>query len=192
MINQQHVRAVAIQIEPICHIVAQYGWCKRTEALAELHFEVQRLLHGFRARIAQDRPTAQRARAEFHATIEPTDSLAICEALCRGLDHFFLIKCGELCTHICQALFNIRCFVDWAKIAALHGIPRRRINRALLTEFLVIGGVSSTKSTTRITSSRLNPQVLERAVAQDDPVSHTVQCNTTRHTQVRNTVFLSQ
>ena len=56
---------------------------KGRKTLAVLDLEVQHRLHGRRARIAEDRASAERARAELHAALEPADRLSVDERVAR-------------------------------------------------------------------------------------------------------------
>ena len=49
-------------------------------------FEVERLLHGGRADVSQDRPVAEPARAELYSALEPADSFTRGQRLGRGVD----------------------------------------------------------------------------------------------------------
>ena len=57
--------------------LAQHRRREGPEGLAILDLQVQRLLHRRRARITQDRAVAERARAELHPPLEPSERLAL-------------------------------------------------------------------------------------------------------------------
>ena len=79
--DQQHVGAVGVELEPVGDVFAQHRGRERPERFAILDLEIERRLHRGRARIAEDRAGAERARSEFHAPLEPADRLAVGEAL---------------------------------------------------------------------------------------------------------------
>src|ERR1051326_6779022 len=56
--NDEHIRAVAIEIEPLRNVFAQHRRSERAEALAEFDLEVELPLHVGRAGIAENRPGA--------------------------------------------------------------------------------------------------------------------------------------
>src|SRR5262245_49686209 len=75
--DEEHVRAVAIHLEPIRDLLTQHGRREGTKGLAELDLEVHRALHGRRARIADDTPGTKRSRAELHTALEPADDVVL-------------------------------------------------------------------------------------------------------------------
>src|SRR5262245_30253251 len=75
--HQQHVRALAVELEILRDVFRQHRGRERPERLAVLDLEVERLLHARRARVAEDRARAERARAELHAALEPAERLAL-------------------------------------------------------------------------------------------------------------------
>ncbi len=73
--DQQHVRAVAVELEPFADVLAQHGRRERTERLAELDLQVHHRLHLGRPRVAKNRAAAERARSELHAALHQADDL---------------------------------------------------------------------------------------------------------------------
>ena len=74
--DQQHVGAVAVDLKPVRDILAQHRGREGPEGLPVLDLEVEGLLHGRRAGIAENRAGAQRPRPELHAgpgTSRPPD-----------------------------------------------------------------------------------------------------------------------
>ena len=69
--HEQHVRALLADVEVLRRVLGEHRRRERAEALAVLHLQVERLLHGRRAGVAEDRAAAERARAELHAAREP-------------------------------------------------------------------------------------------------------------------------
>ena len=51
-----------------------------------LDLEVERLLHGGRTRVRQDRPVAEGARPKFHPALKPAHGLARDQCGHRGID----------------------------------------------------------------------------------------------------------
>ena len=85
--DEQHVRRVHVELEPVGEILAQDRRREWTERLAVLDLEVQELLHRRRARVAEDRAAAERARPEFHAALEPAHRLAGGERVDGFIEH---------------------------------------------------------------------------------------------------------
>ena len=71
--HQQHVRALALQLEPVRRPLPQHGRRERPKTFPELDLQVHHLLHLWRSRIADDRSRAQCPRAEFHPPMKPAD-----------------------------------------------------------------------------------------------------------------------
>ena len=46
--DQQHIRTVGVELEPLRDALAQHRWRERPEGLAELHFQVEHALHAGR------------------------------------------------------------------------------------------------------------------------------------------------
>src|SRR6476660_9438797 len=49
--DQEHVRTVAVELEPVRYILPQYGWRERAKRLSVFDFEIQYRLHFRRSRI---------------------------------------------------------------------------------------------------------------------------------------------
>ena len=77
--DQQHVRAVAVELEPFGDVLAQHRRRERPERFAELDLEVHHRLHLRRPGIADDRAAAERARAELHPALQQADDLFGCQ-----------------------------------------------------------------------------------------------------------------
>ena len=66
-----------ILLEPLRHGLLEDGRRKRPERFAPLDLAVQNCLHVGPARIAHDRPVAQRAGPPLHSSLKPADHLAV-------------------------------------------------------------------------------------------------------------------
>src|SRR4051812_9333685 len=84
--DQQHVRALALDLEVLRRVLGEHRRSERAERLAVLDLEVELPLHRGRTRVAQDRAAAEGPRTEFHAALEPPQRLAFGQRLCRLLD----------------------------------------------------------------------------------------------------------
>ena len=77
--DQQHVRTVAVELEPVGDVLAQHRRRERPERFAELDLQVHHRLHLRRPRVAEDRPSPERARPELHAALQQPDDLLLRE-----------------------------------------------------------------------------------------------------------------
>ena len=86
---EQHVRGLTVQLEVLAHTLSQDARRERPEPLAKLDLEIHLRLHARAPRIAENAAGPKRARAEFHAAIEPSNDLfrsqKACDALQQGL-----------------------------------------------------------------------------------------------------------
>ncbi len=118
--DQQHVGAVGVELEPFGDILAQHRRREGPKALAILDLEIEVLLHRRRARIAEDRAGAERARAEFHAALKPADRLAVGERLRRRLDHVVVAEHGRSCARRASSRRSIS---SWREARARDSAP---------------------------------------------------------------------
>src|SRR5262249_13642367 len=81
--HEQHVRALmpGVDVEPLGRLLPEHDRRERPKALAELDLHVERGLHAWRARIAENGPCPQRARSKLHPPLEPTDHLLLGQEL---------------------------------------------------------------------------------------------------------------
>src|ERR1700693_5577808 len=93
--NEQHVRALFVQIEPFGRTLPQHGLCDRRKAVTEFDLEVHSLLHLRRARVAKYRAATQCARAEFHTALKPADDLLARNEIGDSLRNFVLPELHE-------------------------------------------------------------------------------------------------
>ena len=120
--DEQHVGAVGIEIEPVGDILAQHRRRERPETLAVLDLEVEVLLHRGRARIAEDRARAERARAELHAALEPADGLFVGQRLRGRLDHRGFVEHREFRAGRGQPALDLFLRIMRAEIGAGHAV----------------------------------------------------------------------
>src|SRR6185369_11634620 len=86
--HEQHVRALAVEIEPLAGLLAQHRRREGPEALAELDLQVDAPPVLFVARVGEDAARTERARSPLHAALEPADDRALRVDLARRLlDH---------------------------------------------------------------------------------------------------------
>ena len=102
----------------------QHGRRKRAPPFAEFDRVVHFGVHFRIARIGQDRAVSQRARAELHSSLEPTDDFSIGEKFGGGCGDVIQLRRAELVGP--QRLFNFRVGKFGAEIGVakrLHGQP---------------------------------------------------------------------
>ena len=106
--DDQHVGAVAVEIEPLGNIFAQNRRRKGTETFAEFDPQVERALHARRARIGNDRSRAKCARAEFHSALKPAYRVLRDQRFDRAGNQRFVIQCREHGAGSCQFAARFR------------------------------------------------------------------------------------
>src|SRR6185312_4833058 len=172
--DEQHVRAVGVEIEPLGHVLAQHRRCEGAEALAELDLEIEQLLHGRRARVAEDRACAERARSELHATLEPADGLALDEGADDAVEKSLVIERLEIRANRREPAPDLVTGVGRTEICPAHAVAGVA-GDARPIEKEVIGAECGADRAAGIARSRLNPDLLEGAVAQHLAVGDAVE-----------------
>ena len=185
--DQEHVRALLarLQVEPLGGALAEHGRGERPEALAELDLEVHRRLHGRRARVAQDAARAQGPRAELHPALEPADDLAVGQQAGDVVEQLGLVVEPPARTAPCAA--RDRSTSSVVKLgpeeAPLLG-SRGRSGRAGLVQELVPDEQRRAQRAAGIAGGRLDPDVVEVALAEQPAVGHAVQRHAAGQDQV--------
>src|ERR1700724_955555 len=150
--------------------------CRRregTEAFAVCDPQVERLLHGRAARVAQDRARAERARTELHASLEPADRAAGRKRIGRLADERAVVAPLEVCTRGGQSLLDLALLVARTEVAALHGVVA--VGEPRLAGVHVIGGERRADRAAGVARRRLDPHALETAVAQNLAVADAIE-----------------
>src|SRR6185295_15172682 len=84
--------------------------------------QVERLLHRRRARVAENRARAERARAELHAALEPAERRAFGERACAGADQRPVVQRLEHRAGATQAALDLLGAELRPEVAAAHGV----------------------------------------------------------------------
>ena len=71
--HEKHVWRILVQIEILADVLSEHAWGERPKTLAKLDLEIQYGLHLLGTRITKNTAGAERPRAEFHATLEPSN-----------------------------------------------------------------------------------------------------------------------
>ena len=141
----------------------QYGRCERPERFAELYLQIHHRLHSWAAGIAQDRATSQRAGAEFHSSMEPSDHLFFGE---QSDCPFEQLRRLEPLIHgpdFIEVVLNLAIGDARSQIAPLHEVGAVRSAGAI--QVLVPCGERGAHCAAGIAGRRLDPQALEGALA---------------------------
>src|SRR5690606_37055141 len=96
------------------------------ERLAVLHLEVEHLLHGGRARIAEDRARAESTRAELHAALEPAERPALGERAGAGFEERLVAERLEHRARLAQPRLDVVVAERRPEVAALHRVEAGR------------------------------------------------------------------
>ena len=213
--DHQHVRAVAIALEPVGHVLAQHRRRERPERLAELDLQVHLGLHLGRARVADDGPTAQGPRAEFHAALHQADDLLGRESRCHFVGEHRAIDPSRHPAALGDGVSNLRLAELRPEIGTGHSIrilwawgpgdlgawalgrmggtlPGAGSLRAdaRLAEMTMPEAECDAEGATGITGRGLTPHVLERPFTQDAAVADTIKRHTTSQAQITHPGFL--
>ena len=182
--HQQHVGALAVDLEVVRHVVVHHRRGKGSERLAELDLQVHDRLHLLGARIADDAARAKGPGTELHASLKPADDVLVGDQLGDALGK---LSSSSRRWYLAPKPSSTRRI--WASlkpgpiVRALLGPPRRGGPRPLL-EVHVPGHQRRSQSTSGVARGGLDPQVLERTLAQDPAVAHAVERHTPRHAEV--------
>ena len=114
------------------HILAQHCRGKRTKALAVFDLEVEVLLHGGRAGIAEDRARAERARTKFHPALKPADRELVGQRLRRCLDHLVFAEDGKARAGRTKPSFDLALREFRTEKRAGHGVGSHHAARLAL------------------------------------------------------------
>ena len=183
--DQEHVRAlvVRLQVEPLGGPLPEHGRGERPEALAELDLEVHGGLHGRRAGIAQDAARAQGPGAELHPALEPADDLAVGQQGGDVVEQLALV--GEPlagCAVRGQGPLDLVGREARAEEAPLLGVVA--VGPAGVVQELMPDEQGRAQRAAGIAGRRLDPEVVEVALAEQPAVGHAVERHAAGQDQV--------
>ena len=192
--DQQHVRALLsrLELEPAMRLVLQHTRRERPEALAELDLEVHRRLHLRRPRIAEDAARAERARPELHPALEPADDLLRFQQIgdarrrvgvARRRDGTSRRRGRGTRRSRSDENAGPRKLPCWRSIEPV--CPR-------LVEQLVPDEQRRAQRAAGVAGRRLNPDVVERPLAQQPAVGHAVERHAAGQHQTRHARLAEQ
>ena len=181
--DEQHVRALGVELEILRRVLGQHGGREGPERLAVFHLEVELLLHARRARIAEDRARPQRTRAKLHAALEPAERLALSHCFRTGADELTIVQCFEHGARGVQPALDLVVRELRPEVAAAHAVHGAIDVAAFFVE-QVVSHERGTQRAAGIARRGLQPQPLEAAVAQELAVRHAVERHTAGEAQV--------
>src|SRR5947207_12702253 len=211
--DEQHVRAVTIELEPLVHALAKNGRREWPERLPELDLEVHDRLHRRRARITDNRAAAESPWAEFHPPEKKPDDF-LCGDESRDLlsqrrtrdaarlvafrvEEFRNLLFAEAGPEI-RSVHPVRVFPVGSALRrtnpAKAGSHRRSFPRACpfrtqprLLQMPVPQRQRHTKRAAGIARRRLDPDLIERTIAKDPAVADTVERHAAGQAQIAQT-----
>ena len=167
--DQQHVRAVAVDLEPLGRLVEEDRGRERAEALPELDLHVEGVAHLRVARVGEDAARAEGPGPELHPALEPADHVALRDEL-RGAGGKLLV--GEGLVPGPGAVEVLR-DLGVGELRAEVGV-RPRLRPRLLVEG-VVDVVGDADRAARVAGRGLHPELLHRRLADDPAVRHAVE-----------------
>ena len=167
-----------------CGALLQDGRGERAEALAELDLEVHRRLHRRRPGVAQDAPGAQGPRAELHPALEPADDLAVGQQAGDVLEQLGLVVANRWPRPPCPAR-------NRAISSVLKRGPRKlpllgvaAVGVARLLQELMPDEQGRAQRAAGVAGRGLDPEVVERPLAEQPAVGHAVERDAAGQDQV--------
>ena len=187
--DEQHVRRLdaGLDVEVLARLVVEHLGRERSERLAVLDLEVHDRLHGGRARIADDRTVAERAGPELHPSLQEPHHVAVGD---RTGDALGTRRAGEALVGVAALVEPRRHFVaaePGTEVRALHPIVHA-VGFARVVEDLVPAVQRGADGAAGVAGRGLDPEVLERPLAQQDTIRDAVERDSTGETHVRSPV----
>jgi len=174
--HQQHVWAVAVELEPPGHPLPEHRGRERTERLPVFHLQVQDRLHGGRPGVAEDRAASEGARAELHPALEPAQRLPVRQGAGGGRDEVPVGKHLDRRPGRFEPSLDLLLFECGAEVGPLHPVAAAvRFAGARQSLVEVVCRQGRAQGAAGISGGRLHPEAPEGAVPQDLPVGDAVQ-----------------
>ena len=175
--DEQHVRRLdaGFDVEVLAGLVVEHRRRERSERLAVLDLEVHDRLHRGRARVADDRAVAERARAELHAPLQESDDVAVGD---RTGDALGARRAGEPLVRDSRARRATprprRSPKRGPRYAPLHPVVDA-VGVARVVEDLVPAVQRGAEGAAGVAGRGLDPDPLERSLAQQHAVGDAVE-----------------
>jgi hypothetical protein len=128
-------------------------------------------------------PRTERARPEFHASLEPADRLALHERVHGAVDQGVVGDDFECRADAAEALLDLILLEGRAEIGAVHAVARA-VQVAWFVPEQVVGRERRADRAPGVARRRLNPDPLELAIPQDLAVGDAVEGDAARETQI--------
>ena len=178
--HQEHVGALLVlfQLEILVGVLLQHDRSEGSEALAELDLEVDGGLHLRIPRIAQDATRPKSARPKFHRVLEPADDLAFRNGVSGELaQRVIVVDAAVVRGHRTQKSRDLIVRVGFPEKG-----PALRVasgGRTGVSEQLMPDKERNAQCAARVPRGGLDPDILERAFAENSAIADAIQCNTT-------------
>src|SRR5262249_23653905 len=153
------------------------------EALPVFDLEVEVLLHGGTARIAEDRTVAERAGSEFHAALEPANGFTAGQSLGGRVEHIVARHGGKTRADGGQKPVNVHLVQLRTEVGTLHAVDRVR-HCAFLALMHMVDRERGAGGAASVARRRLYPDIAKVAVQEHLPISDAVERDATGETQV--------
>src|SRR5688572_327058 len=180
--HDEHVWARSLLLEVVPDLLGQHRRSKRAKRLPIFDLQVHDGLHLRAARIADDRAPPQRARAELHATLKPSDHVLVLEQLRKARIQGGVIEFLVLGTKGVELCLDLITRVPRTEIRAAHEIMP--VHCAWLLFVFVPRRCRGADSAPGISSCGLDPDVIEWPFAENPAVCDAVQRHTTCEAEV--------
>src|SRR6185503_18070754 len=122
--DEEHVRRIAIQLEPLVHAFAQHARRKWPESFAKLDLDVHVRLHARIAWVAEDTAATERARAKLHPAVEPADDRAARENLGDTLWDRRPLELRVNGPGLLEKTLNLQVGVRGSQVCSFHRVAR--------------------------------------------------------------------
>src|SRR5262249_59079010 len=130
-------------------------------------------LHRWRAWIAEDRPGAESARSELHASLEPADGVAADECIDRFVDERHVTQQREPSTDGAQTSLDVLLSERRPEERTVHGVVLP-VDDSRLASIQVICTEGRAQRPPRIAGCRLDPNTTKVAISENIPVRNAV------------------
>ena len=175
--HQEHVGAVAVDLEPLGGLVGQDRGREGTETLPELDLHVQRVPHLGVPRIGEDAASPEGTGPELHPALEPSDDVAVGDET-RGLPHDVGVR-----EHPVRGPGAVEVPADLRVVVFRPEIRVRPRRTARLLAQGVVDVVGDPHRSAGVAGRGLHEQLLEGCLADHAPVGDAVQGDAAGHAE---------
>ena len=181
--HEQHVGGVGVQLEVVGHPLPQHARRERSESLAELDLQVHLGLHARAPGVAKNAARAERARTELHAAVEPSDHLLLRQKFGHAPQQTRSIEPLIPSSLALEKRLDLLGGELGPEVGPLHCVLAGRHGPGPLL-VAVPDELRDTQRPARVAGGRLDPEPLERPLAQDAPIRHAIQRHPAREAEI--------